>query len=225
MAGRPRPTKYNRKTKFSHRQPEETEVVDTYDEPKESVPRPRNTDNTVSSPRDKRPPRRTKEKPKSEGKGLGGFLNFSKKDKSQNDRTQDKLKNKPKRQKPQRGRKAEPEVAEEVRPIEPVKQAPQKESKVQSYLGGEFLEIPETVEEDMYLKVLLKTVRKRNTLGAITLIPLDKVSMEIEEMVSEYSYRRGGLDDMLTEDEYGFEETVPSTQTRTRKKEGKINVL
>lgn len=227
MAGGKRPTKY-KKNKFSHLQDaREQEVVATQDKPVNTVPGPSDYEKSASGRRDKKPPRRTKDKPKKEGKGLGGFLNFSKKDKSQvNDKTKDKVSKKPKRNKPQRTRGIEPEVAEENRPIEPVKKEPQKESRVQSYLGGEYLEIPQTVEEDMYLKVVLKTVRKRNALGAITLVPLDKVSQEIEEMVSEYSYRRGGLDDMLTEDEYGFEEEVTErAETRTRKREGKINVL
>ena len=223
MAGEKRPTKY-KKQRFSHhaRDVVEQEVVATQDKPVNTVPGPSDKEKSASGQRDKKPPRRAKER--KEGKGLGAFLNFSKKDKSQeNDKTKDKTSIKPKRNKPQRGRKTEPEVAQESRPTEPVKKEPQKETKVQSYLGLEFLEIPEVVEEDMYLKVLLKTVRKRNTLGAINLVPLDKVAQEIEDMVSEYNYRRGGLDDMLTEDEDGFEEVT--VKDRTHKREGKVNVL
>lgn len=222
MAGAKRPTKY-KKQRFSHHARDgkdlrEQEVVATQDKPVDTVPEPNDKEKSASGRRDNKPPRRSKVK--KESKGLSGLLNFSKNEK---DKTKDKARNKPKRNKPQKGRAIEPEVAKENRPIEPVKKEPQKETKVPSYLGLEHLEIPEVVEEDMYLKVLLKTVRKRNTLGAINLVPLDKVSLEIEEMVSEYNYRRGGLDDMLTEEEDGFEEV--SVKDRTRKREGKVNVL
>lgn len=170
------------------------------------------TDNEVNKPK-ARPTRDKKEKP-DKGEKKGGFLNRNKETNSvkRNSKpTREEIpNNKPqdKRRKRTKGElKVEQGVAQESNKV---KEENSKPFSVPAYLGYETLDITVAEPElDMYTKLLLKTVRKKNSLGSISLIPLSKICEDIEKLIAEFVYRGGGMDDdLLTEDE----ENIPTLQ-------------
>lgn len=172
------------------------------------------TDNEVNKPKS-RPTREKKEKPVKGEKKKGGLLNRNKetnsvkrssrptKEEIPNNKPQDKRKNRTKGE-------LKVEQGVDVQNDNRVKEENSKPFSVPAYLGYETLDITVAEPElDMYTKLLLKTVRKKNSLGSISLIPLSKVCEGIEKLVAEFIYRGGGMDDdLLTEDD----EKLPTLQ-------------
>ncbi len=178
------------------------------------------TDNEVSKPKPR--PKRGQEANTQKEEKKGGLLNRNKttkntrntrptKEEKPNNKLQNKLKRKPKDnlEIEQKNTQQENRVKEEN----------SKPFSVPAYLGYETLDTSVAEAElDMYTKLLLKTVKKKNSLGSINLVPLGKVSEDIEKIVAEFVYRGGGMDDdLLTEDDM--------LSTRTETKSSRVKAL
>lgn len=113
---------------------------------------------------------------------------------------------------------------------EQTKEVKQEVFNVYSYLKSENYQPDLTAEPSRYIKLLMKTLEKRNVAGITSLEEADDVMQEIETMIKEVRYLLEDTGDLIIDDDYLYDDDandmgVQDYEPKRRRKRTKVEVL